>query len=37
LPQGAPTSDALANHVLAAVDDGLIAIATAFDLKLSAT
>ena len=35
LPQGAPTSDALANHVLAAVDDRLIAIAEAFDLKLS--
>src|SRR5438477_9699858 len=35
LPQGAPTSDALANHVLAPVDDGLIAIATALDLKLS--
>jgi RNA-directed DNA polymerase len=35
LPQGAPTSDALANHVLTAVDDRLIAIAEAFDLKLS--
>ena len=35
LPQGAPTSDALANHVLAPVDGGLIAIVTALDLKLS--
>ena len=35
LPQGAPTSDALANHVLAPVDAGLIAIVTALDLKLS--
>jgi retron-type reverse transcriptase len=35
LPQGAPTSDALANHVLAPVDDGLIAIVARLDLKLS--
>jgi RNA-directed DNA polymerase len=35
LPQGAPTSDALANHVLAPVDDGLVAIGAALDLKLS--
>ena len=35
LPQGAPTSDALANHVLAPVDEGLIVIVAALDLKLS--
>lgn len=35
LPQGAPTSDALANHVLAPVDEWLVVIKGALDLNLS--
>jgi hypothetical protein len=35
LPQGSPTSDALANHVLAPVDARLVEIARGLNLKLS--